>query len=56
MNRLERDGSRADSHSPNDYRRLIKKTSATKDGEIAENHIFEINQEKATINSVNGEN
>lgn len=45
MKALDTEPKRIDKHNQNDYRRFIKKTSITADGECAVNKIFELNQD-----------
>ncbi|MFQ8732472.1 MAG: hypothetical protein ACLSAC_19800 [Enterocloster bolteae] len=42
---IDTEPKRIDKHSQNDYRRFIKKTSITADGECAANKIYEIDQD-----------
>lgn len=45
MKAIDTEPKRIDKHSQNDYRRFIKKTSITADGECAANKIYEIDQD-----------
>lgn len=45
---IDANGTPLKKYNSNDYKRLVKKTQVTKDGEIAEKELYELNEERIT--------